>query len=246
MLRSLWIIISTLAVANLFALLGFIFWLNATDRINPERVERIRTLFAPTVAAEKAGVEQRAAEAEAAAAAALEAAKVGKPPLTAEQKIDDESAKEEIAAQHGRRVQRETADLINTLVREREELERQRTQFQSEVDAFNMMRRTIANEEGSEQFQKTVLVYQSVKPPEAKNMMSTLLAAGQMEQVVSYINALSPRIASKIITEFQNQDPALAAELLERLRLRGTAVASSDPPPAKPLASGGTAPAEGP
>lgn len=246
MFRAIWITISTLAVANLLALLGFVFWLNATDRINPARIERIRTIFAATVAAEQAAVERVAADAEAAAAAAAEAAKIGKPPLTAEQKLDDESAKEEIAAQHGRRVQRETADLINTLVREREELERQRTQFQSEVDAFSMMRKLIADEEGSEQFLKTVQVYQSVKPAEAKSMMSTLLAGGQMDQVVSYLNALSPRIASKIISEFQNEDPALAADLLERLRLRGTAVASIDPPPAKPLASGGNGAAEGP
>ncbi len=243
MLRALWITFSTLAVANLLALVGFVFWLNATDRLNPDRVQQVRALLSTTISSEQADKEKITADEKTAAAAALEAAKIGKPPLTAEQRLDGKSAREEIDSQNSRRVQRETADLINTLVREREELERQRAQFQSQVDAFAAMRKKIAEEEGSEQFQKTVQVYQSVKPAEAKNMMSALIAADQKDQVVSYLNALSPRIASKIVSEFEKENPALASDLLERLRNRGTAVASPSPPPAQPIAA---APAKGP
>ncbi|MBL8746778.1 MAG: hypothetical protein JNK58_10530 [Phycisphaerae bacterium] len=237
MLRSLWIAFSTLAVANLLALLGFAVWLNATDRLNPDRLQKIRAILATTIADEHAHMIQAAAEQERAAAAEAEAAKIGKPPLTAEQRLDGESAKEEIEAQNSRRVQRETTDLINTLVRERAELDRQRAQFQAQVDAFAAMRARIAEEEGSEQFQKAVQVYQSVKPAEAKNMMSALIASDQIDQVVSYLDALSPRVSSKIITEFEREDPALASDLIERLRSRGTAVASPSPSPAQPIAT---------
>lgn len=243
MLRSLWIAFSTLAIANLFALVGFVLWLNATDRLNPARVQQVRAILATTLSAESAETERIAADQAAAAASAAEALKVGKPPLTAEQRLDNESAKEEIESQNSRRVQRETADLINTLVREREELDRQRSQFQTQVDAFAAMRKMIAEQEGSEQFQKAVQVYQSVKPSEAKNMMSALIASDQKDQVVAYLDALSPRVSSKIITEFEREDPALASDLIERLRNRGTAVASQSPSPAQPIAA---APAKGP
>lgn len=243
MMRSIWIAFSTLAVANLLALLGFFFWLQGTGRLNPERVERVRMLFATTVAQDQAEADKKTAEEQAAAMKAAEDAKVGTQPLAAEQQLAEKSAKEELDSQVSRRMQRETNDLLNTLVREREELERQRAEFQSQVDAFVAMRKRIADEEGSEQFQKTVSVYQSVKPAEAKNMMNALIAAGQKEQVVAYLNALSPRISSKLIAEFEKDDPAVASDLLERLRLRGTAVAGSASPAGKPVAA---RPPEGP
>lgn len=243
MMRSVWIAISTMAVANLLALLAFAFWLHSSGRLSRERIERVRTTFASTVAFEQAERDRAAADEQAVLAAQAEAAKAGTPPLTAEQRLGGESARDEIEAQQARRVQRETADLINTLLREREELDRQREEFQVQVDAFERMRRRIAEEEGSEQFQKAVQVYQTVKAAEAKNMMNSLIASGQKDQVVSYLNALSPRIASKIVAEFEKDDPDLAAELLERLRLRGTSVAVDGAQTGKPVAA---KPAEGP
>lgn len=224
MVRGIWMVISTMAVANLLALAGVVAWLQSSDRLSRDRIEQLRVLFSSTVEQDKAQAEQKARDEKVAQAAAAEAAKVGAPPLTAEQKLTAAAEQEEIEAQLARRVQRETSDLINTLMQERDELERQRASFQKEVETFTAMRKKIADEEGAEQFQKTVQLYQSVKAQEAKNMMSSLIKGGQLEQVVAYLNALPGRNASKIISEFQNEDPALAADLLERLRTRGTAI----------------------
>jgi hypothetical protein len=230
MLRSLWIILSTLAVANLFALAGFVAWLAAGDRLSRERVESVRAVFASTVSDEQARLRRERAAEEAARAAAEEAARIGAPPLTADRKLEQDAARDEAASQQARRVQRETSDLINTLMQERAELDRQREIFQREVDAFNRMRAAIAQQEGSEQFQKAVALYQLVKPAEARAMMQSLIRKGETDQVVSYLDAIQPRTASRIITEFQNEDPDLAADLLERLRVRGTTPASSPVP----------------
>ncbi|MDX2114378.1 MAG: hypothetical protein SFZ24_01985 [Planctomycetota bacterium] len=228
-MRSIWIIISTLAIANLLGIAGFLGWLQTSGRLNRDRVERIRTILAPTVATEQAEEQRRQAEAETARQAAEAAAKVGVKPLTAEQRLEDAAGQEEVDAQRSRRVQRETTDLINTLMREREQLDRERAKFDADVAAFKEMRARIAEQEGSEQFQKTVQLYQSVKPADAKNMMASLIQTGKKDQVVSYLNALAPRNASKILAEFQVDDPALAADLLERLRLLGTALAPESP-----------------
>lgn len=233
MFKSLWTILSVMALANLLALIGFGFWLHTSGRLNRERVDRVRELFAITVAAEQAVVDQKAADEKAARDAAQAAAQVGTPPLTAEQRLEAGAARDEAASQHAQRVQRETADLIKTLLQEREELERDRAAFDKQVAEFTAMRERIAKEEGSEQFAKAVSLYQSLKAEQAQSMMSSLIREGRTEQVVAYLDALAARSSSKIIAEFQKKDPALAADLLERLRTRGNAVAAT-PPPAAP------------
>lgn len=238
MMRSLWIAFSTVAVANLLALAGFVGWLSMSGRLNAERVERVRAVLAKTIAQERAEAEASVAQARAAEAAAAEAARVGTPPLTAEQRLERSSAASEVEAQRERRVQRETADLINTLMRERADLDRERAEFQARIEAFEAMRRAVAEEAGSEQFQRTVQLYQSVRPDGAKRMMASLIAAGRTDQVVAYLNALPTRVASKIVAEFEKEDAKLAADLLERLRRRGTGIAGSNgSAEGKPLAA---------
>jgi flagellar motility protein MotE (MotC chaperone) len=232
MVRSLWTVITVLALTNLLAIAGFVGWLHTSGRINRDRIERVRQVFATTVAQDEAGAQQGEMDAQLAAAAAEEAAKVGTPPLTAEQRLEAGLARDETSSQHAQRVQRETADLIATLLRERAELDRLRAEFDKQVKDFDEMRARIAKEEGTEQFAKTVALYQSLKADQAKAMMQSLIRGGGTDQVVSYLNALPPRTASKIIAEFEKGDSALAADLLERLRMRGNAVAESPPDPA--------------
>ena len=229
-MRSLWIIISTLAVANLLALAGFAGWLKATDRLSAERIEQVRTMFASTVAMDqqaKAEAERKEVEAKALSDAA---ALSGTPPLTAEQKLAITMAEETAAGLQDRRMQRDTANLINTLITERQQLDRERAEFKAQVEEFNAMRDRIAKEEGSEQFQKAVALYQTLKAEQARSMMASLIARGEVDQVVAYLNALPARNSSKILGAFESDDPRLAADLLERLRTRGTELVALAPP----------------
>lgn len=221
MLKSLWTIITVLALANFLAIAGFVGWLVATDRLNLERLERVRVMLAEThgaeqgrLAIEKAAFEQVQAE----AAAEAEAAK---PPETAETKIATSAEADEVARLRAERLKRETADLIETLLREREDVDRRQAALVKERKEFEAMRAEIARLEGSEQFEKAVQLYQSLKADAAREVMSELIGKGQTDQVVSYLNAMSSRTAGKIIASFHAESPAQAADLLERLRLRG-------------------------
>ena len=49
-MKRVWTIISILAVANLLALGGFVGWLKTSGRLNKERMQQLRELFAPTIA----------------------------------------------------------------------------------------------------------------------------------------------------------------------------------------------------
>ncbi|HVZ92884.1 MAG TPA: hypothetical protein VG797_00085 [Phycisphaerales bacterium] len=220
-MRTLWSIICLLAIAHLLAILGFVGWLAAGNRLDGSRIERVRALFAETIAAEKQRVQGEQAIVDKATAAAEAEKKASTPPVTAEGNLKAHESEEEINRLRVERVQRETSDLIKTLLREREDLEHRKAEFEAERAEFNRTREERAKQDGSEQFEKAVRMYQSVKPLEAKNMMKTLIAQGQTDQVVSYLNAISPRIASKIVSAFNTDDPAVAADLLERLRTRG-------------------------
>ena len=64
----------------------------------------------------------------------------------------------------------------------------------------------------------------------AKASLSALLDLGEKDQVVSYLSAMDERIRTKIITEFNREDPAVAADLLESIRTRATEMrAAGDP-----------------
>ena len=51
-MKTLWMMISTIAVANLLAICVFAGWLYSTDRLNLARMQQIRVLLAQTVTTE--------------------------------------------------------------------------------------------------------------------------------------------------------------------------------------------------
>ena len=76
-------IVSTLAIANMLAVIGLLAWLHTSDRLSKERIHDIRTMLAVTHAQEeqvKLDAENAAAEE---AKRAAEEARKAVPPVTA-------------------------------------------------------------------------------------------------------------------------------------------------------------------
>jgi len=226
MIKSLWTVISVLALANLMALAAFFVWLGATDRLSRSRIQEVRELFRSPVTAQQTPAP---GDAEGGEQAADDHPKTGAP-VTAEQRLAIIREYDEVARQRYQRVQRETEDLISTLAEERRALEAREARFQEERAAWESERKRIEELEGSEQFQKALGVYISLKPSQAKDMLAALIAKGELPQVVSYLDAMPDRNSAKIIEEFHAQDPALAADLLERLRTHGFAAVVPEEP----------------
>lgn len=225
MIKSLWIILSTIAIANLLALIGFVAWLRADDRLDLDRLERVRVIFAQTRKQEQRKLLEERGKAEAEATARAEAARNELPPLTAAEKVANEQENDEVAKQRFERLRREVDDLRRTLVRERTELDGRRAALDKDIADFQAMRKRIADLEGNEQFKKTVALYQALPPAKAQALMQQLIDQGKADEVVAYLNAMETRAAKKVIEKFD--DAKLAADLLERLRTRG--VESRDP-----------------
>jgi len=247
-MKSVWSILSVLAVANLLALAGFVGWLGVSDRLDMPRVREVRTLFAPTLSEQDAAEKAEAAKAEAAAAAAEDAVKASRVPLTASELLAARIEATEIDRQRTERLRREVEDLQARLSAERTHLESQRAQLSQDRKVFEEM---VAASQGAlvdTQFQKTLSVLQALKPADAMAMLQQILATGstgvpvdasaggvvgetgvaalsatdpvRMRQVVAYVDAMDERPRVKVMTEFVKADPRLAAELLENLRKR--------------------------
>ncbi|TVQ62802.1 MAG: hypothetical protein EA379_04855 [Phycisphaerales bacterium] len=220
MIRTLWIVASTIALANMLAIVGFLVWLGATDRLSLERVEGVRVMLHETLT-EQAAREQEQERLEAEEAMRAEqAARARMPSLTAGEALSVSRELEERQRQVIERLRREVIDLQRALVLERDEIDRVWQSLRDERAAFEAARARIAAIEGEEQFERTVRLYESLRPAQAREMLQELIRLGEIEQVVAYLNAMQTRAASKILGEFDDDAP-LAADLLERLRTRG-------------------------
>ena len=87
MIRTIWTVVTTLALANLLAIAGFGLWLGVSGRLSEDRVERLRVMFQDTVAEEGERLEAEAEEAKQAEAALLDAANAKLPPISAEDRL---------------------------------------------------------------------------------------------------------------------------------------------------------------
>jgi len=220
MIRGLWTIVSVLAVANLLAIGGFAGWLVATDRLNAERFREIRQTLVETAQAEQTRLEQEARQAELEAQQAEEERRALIPPLTAADRLRNNAIAEEVDRQRLERLSREVRDLRRTIDRERQQLDERVAEFEEEKAVFERMRSQIREIEGQDQFKKAVTHLQSQRPDTARDILQALIDQGEVDQAVAYLNAMGDRQAAKIIGAFE--DPAVAADLLERLRTRGT------------------------
>lgn len=220
-MKTAWNIITLVALANLIAIVGFLWWLHFSGRLDMDRVERVRTILSETIS-EQASREMNAAGAvEAEATARADAALLEGPPVTAGETLALRLEASEIDQQRLQRQRREVKDLSATLARERRMFESDMADFEAASAEFEAMRTRIAEIEGDEQFAKSVAVLEAIKSKEAKDMLAELVNTDRM-QAVSYLNAMEPRARAKVITEFNKagQTP-LATELLEEIRVHG-------------------------
>ncbi|MEL6796440.1 MAG: hypothetical protein AAFO89_06400 [Planctomycetota bacterium] len=225
-MKALFTAVSVLAIVHLLAVVGFVGWFIGTGRVDDRRVAELSSMVAETTAARDAreAEEAAAADAEAAASEAVS----DDIPLTAEQQIDRKLTLSEADRQVVQRMRREVEDLRRALAAERDLLDDQRSEFIAERDAFNRERERIIATEGDEQFQQVLATLKTMKSDLAHELLSTTIdqeAEGE-DIAVAYLDNLPTRSRAKIIDEFNAQDPALAARLLERLRIRGTIAAA--------------------
>ena len=245
-MKTIWNIVSVLALANVLAVAGVVGWLSGSGRLDAQRLRDLRELLAEPAAEERAREEQEAAAAEAAIAAQEQAARDNEAPLSAAEQLHVRLDLSEVDHQQMERLRVETSDLKETIELGQARLAQERAEFQAQRDAFEQMRADLERVEGSAQFRKAVGTLAGLRPDEAVAILLEILRRpggdgavpadggagadpdraipimlGGAEQVVAYVDAMPERSRNRIMSSLAESDPVLAADLLERLRTRG-------------------------
>ncbi len=222
-MKSLWSVVSFLAVVHLLALLLFLGWMYGTDRLSIERMQEVRELFAMTITDEKMQQEdeERVVEENQESESSMfqmsstrqieMLTDVQRQELMATQRMKDESD------MHSRQF-----SLLNQKIAlERKEFEEERSRWEEATEA-DRERKT------NEQFAQTVSQYESLPAKQGKQVLIELINSGNREQAIAYLDAMKPRASSKILKEFKSpEEIILAAELLEELRIFGLGTVDS-------------------
>ncbi|MCB9840367.1 MAG: hypothetical protein H6809_01780 [Phycisphaeraceae bacterium] len=245
-MKTIWNIISVLALANVLAVAGVVGWLSGSGRLDAQRLRDLRELFAEPADQERAREAEEAASAEAARAEEEAAAHEAEAPLSAAEQLHVRLDLSEVDHQQIERLRLETRDLKDTIEAGQARLAQQREAFEAERTAFERMRSELEAVEGSAQFRKAVGTLAGLRADDAVSILLEILRRptgngaipidpgesdapdgsipimlGGADQVVAYLDAMPERSRNRIMSSLAGSDPVLAADLLERLRTRG-------------------------
>jgi hypothetical protein len=221
-MKTAWNIISFLAVVHLLAILLFAMWLWQSDRLDAERVQVLRETFSPTVTEARLIAMERSKLLEEEREREEMEKRLSQSPMAAPALLERVDQLEELERRTLRRIEDARRFHNDQFVQAMVEIEQRERELEQARAAWEQ---SVAEERArreDEQFAKTVLQYESAQPRQGKNMMMELIAEGQMDQAVAYLDAMNPRAASKILGEFRAEhEIQLATQLLERLRRFG-------------------------
>jgi hypothetical protein len=243
-MKSLMKVASILAIANLLAIGLFVAWLGASNRLNIDRLRKVKEVLAPTIAAETATLAKEKAEAEKKAAADKEATLRSGPAEDSEarlKRVSDQNAQLEFQRQ---RFAEEVRQLRVELDQRQQRLDQRQGELEAREKAFNEARIAAEEQSKSEDFQRAVGALEGQRPKDSAAVLKQLLAGTgeggvlgaapqdaqkQRDLVVDYLAAMQERTRNKVLAEFIKEDQRLASELLEAMRTRGTSRAAASP-----------------
>lgn len=222
-MKALGTAIVIVLVVHGLAAVGLAGFLLGTGRLDKDRLEKVQAMFALSVEAEQEKAEQEAAEA---AAKALE--EPGEPGLLAStaERLAESEEKNEILLRQLERTRRDIESLTQNLNLTRKRMAEEREQTKLARDAFNQKLKEVTERLDDEGFKKTVALFEQLPAKQVKGMFVELMRQGQEEQVVTYLEAMQPRVAAAVLKEFKaGSELSLAVDLTERLRSRGSDLA---------------------
>lgn len=224
-MKALWSAVSFFAVVNLLVIVFFVGWLWRTDRLNMDRVQKVRELFAPSIAEEARLAEEAAAEAKRDAPPEIVPAR-----LSSAERLDAMTALHDQERQVSQRLREEGQMLSRQFELLTRQTQAEREAFEAERQSWEDATRAERERKADEQFAQTVQQYESIPARQGKEMLVELIGQGRREQAVAYLDAMKPRAASKILREFKSpQEVVLATELLEELRTFGLGTVDAEP-----------------
>lgn len=211
-MKTLWKLVSIIAVVNLLAILSTGAWLMMSGRLDRERLDAVKALLAsPTSAAKDESKAETPAE-----------ELRDTTPTGVRISAQDRASRQ--VTMNLRRLHDEREQLARGLVDEESTLARRTQELAAERKAWDDLTAQAKEQANDGQFRKAVRMLESVPPKQAKEWLLALCAQGQIEQAVAYLDAMSAFKSSNVMKTFKGDaETKLATDLLERLRQRAQA-----------------------
>ncbi|MFZ9881292.1 MAG: hypothetical protein ACO3QC_07820 [Phycisphaerales bacterium] len=221
-MKSMMRLVTVLAFANLLAIAGFVAWLGATGRLNRDRIDRVREVFAHTVTEEERLAGEEAAKAEESVRLASEERRLLEVPMSRSEQIVSSARFEQRAAlairaleEERRRMQADLADREQSVTAREGALGERQSAWE----------KSIADEKAraiDEQFRKAVRLLEAMPAKQGKEWILELVKSGREDMAVTYLDAMNPAKSANLLKAFKGEDEAkVATDLLERLRQLG-------------------------
>lgn len=241
-MRTLWNVVSVIAVVNLLVIIAFAFVLWQQGSLDRDRIQKA---WASLIESEQQNVDaNEQSETPAVVTDTVEAGLPNYQPLPSGQEVRRIAHVHSVHAQARRRLGDERDMLIRQLESVSAELERRQVAFEEERDAWQNAIEAQLMRKKDAQFQHAVKVLAALPAKQAKDiLLEMILQKGPdegMQEATSYLNAMSIDAASRIIREMKDQDQTkVATDLLEHLRRFGLSGAevTSDAKPDAPTAT---------
>lgn len=221
-MKTLWNIVSFLAVVHLLALAMFLAWLWKSERLDGRRIHQLREMLAMTIPqadAVAAGEAQDAALLQQRQATAVLRQNPG---LPSAERVRNITSARQTQQRSSRRIDDVKAQLSRQLAQDGAQIMEQRLALETDRLAIDG---GIADEQQrmrGTQFTKAVKLLESLQPKQAKQQIIELVMTGKKDEAVAYLDAMNQRAAGKILGEFKTvPENALATELLELIRTLG-------------------------
>jgi hypothetical protein len=217
-MRTLWNVVSFLAVVHLLALLMFAGWLWRTQRLDGARIQELRSILSTTAGETRRRERDAALEAEWIRKQQEDEARRRTPPLPSGENVSVQQRTQQAAQLASRHVDDTRQQLQRQIDLTAQQLREQRAEVEAQRQALAGDAAAAAREE-QQQMDRAVKLLESLPPKQAKMRLIELCRTGRMDQAVAYLNAMRERSAAKVLAEFKTDlDNPLATELLERIR----------------------------
>lgn len=213
-MKKLWnVLVLTLAI-NFLALAGGAGWLYRAGHLDRQKIHAIKEMLFPPPLPSDVKLET-ASQPATQPSARLEELLARHTGRTASEQV--EFIRHTFDAQMVQldRRQRELDDLQNQVDLAREQMARDRAQLEQERQKLQNREQEATRLQTDQGFQDSLLLYQSMPPRQVKTIFMTL---GD-DVVIAYLQAMPPRLASRILKEFKSpEEIGRIQSVLEKMR----------------------------
>ena len=221
-MKTIWNILSFLAIVHLLALGMFVAWLWHSDRLDGDRVQQVREMFSMTIPNARIVAKQEESRAEAELEQRRDQAFGEDPPFSSAATIEIGSQVTRHTDQEIRRLEDAKKRQLAQLAEAQRASEEREAESKVRVEAWEEAVAADKKRQEDEQFAKAVKLLESLQPKQGKTIIVELVGADKLDQAVAYINAMDDRKRGKLLGAFKTPvEQKLATELLEQLRTFG-------------------------